>query len=82
MIGPGDSLSKSTKKLGAMDLIKPVLDGIGIKEVVDGYGPIERQGDHERRCHPGRGPEQVHVSPRSTASRSWGVCALSRRHSA
>jgi hypothetical protein len=25
-------------------LVKPVLDGIGIKEVVDGYAPMEREG--------------------------------------
>ena len=44
MIGPGDILSKSTKNLGAMALIKPILDGVGIKEVVDGYAPMEREG--------------------------------------
>ena len=44
MMGPGDILSKSTKNLGAMALIKPILDGVGIKEVVDGYAPMEREG--------------------------------------
>jgi transposase len=43
MFGPKDILSKSTKNLGAIALIKPILDGIGIKEIVDGYAPMERE---------------------------------------
>ncbi len=43
MFGPKDILSKSTKNLGAIALIKPILDGIGIKEIVDGYSPMERE---------------------------------------
>jgi transposase len=43
MFGPKDILSKSTKNLGAISLIKPVLDGIGIKGIVDGYAPMERE---------------------------------------
>lgn len=44
MIGPGDILSKTTKTLGAIALIEPILDGVGIKEIVEGYAPMEREG--------------------------------------
>ncbi|MDG7022977.1 MAG: IS1634 family transposase [Nitrososphaerota archaeon] len=39
-----DVLSTSTKNIGAMALIKPVLDRAGIGETVDRYAPMERKG--------------------------------------
>jgi transposase len=39
---PADVLSTSTKNLGRIALIKPVLDAIGIRKIVDEYAPMER----------------------------------------
>lgn len=37
-----DVVSTSTKNLGRIALIKPVLDGIGLKGIVDAHAPMER----------------------------------------
>ena len=38
-------LSTTTKNIGDIALIKPLLDSIGIVEIIDGYCPMERDGD-------------------------------------
>ncbi|MBI2937617.1 MAG: IS1634 family transposase [Thaumarchaeota archaeon] len=40
---PVDVLSTSAKNLGGIALIKPVLDSIGLNEIVDRYAPMERK---------------------------------------
>ena len=39
---PERILAKSTKNIGAITLIKPVMDALGIRETVDRYSPMER----------------------------------------
>ena len=38
-------LSTTTKNIGSITLIKPLLDSIGIAEIIDGYCPMERDVD-------------------------------------
>ena len=73
MIGPGDILSKSTNNLRAMALIKQVLDGVGIKEIVDWYAPMERKGGITNGdVIQGHGLEQAHVSHPALQRRGAG----------
>jgi len=38
-------LSTTTKNIGNIVLIKPLFDSIGIRKIIDGYCPMERNGD-------------------------------------
>jgi hypothetical protein len=38
-------LSTTMKNIGNITLIKPLFDSIGIRKIIDGYCPMERDGD-------------------------------------